>query len=759
MKIAPISIAILLAVIFYSCKDIAQKTSSESTENREIEKNSGTSQMKDSIQKIKQETNFRKHIYESGERLKLVEAEVNLARSNGSLTPNLYIEYGKVMLEAGRSQDAITVFETILTNLPENKKITQTTKALHEALALGYLRMGEQLNCQENHSTESCLFPIKGSGVHTNKNGSEKAIEIYQNILAVFPNDLQARWLLNIAYMTLDEYPTNVPPGYLISPSVFKPEFEIPVFENISMYTGTDVNELAGGVILDDFNNDETIDILVSSWGMSGKLNYFLNDGKGNFIDATKISGLGAVHGGLNLIQADYDNDGDLDFYVQRSAWSGTQAMGILPNSLITNNGDGTFTDTTISAGMYAAYPTQSAVWLDYNVDGWLDLFVGNETHTANEPHPAQLFLNNKNGTFTNVAPQLNLDLKKYIKGVTAGDINNDGLPDLYISNIDSGNLLFLNKGGSTINDWKFEEIAQNAGVTKPKESFPTWFFDYDNDGNEDIFVSCFDYPSLKRAANEVAADYLGKKPNSKYPKLYKNNGDNTFTDVTKGTSLEHILPTMGCNFGDLDNDGFLDFYLGTGAPDFRSIVPNRMFRNNNGTSFQDVTYSGNFGHLQKGHGIAFADMDNDGDQDIYAVMGGSVSGDVFQNALFENPIKNTKSITILLEGTKSNKSAIGAKIKLTIEQENGLDKTIYYTVNSGGSFGANSLQAEIGLGKAILIKNIEVAWPNGSNTFVNYGATTLENNPRISIKEGENTIKKLSHTPFTMKQNKHATH
>jgi FG-GAP-like repeat/ASPIC and UnbV len=758
MKIASICITLLVLVLSISCK----KTSKEASEKDRTEahtETSGTLQMKDSIRKIKENINFRNHMYESEERLKLVEAEVNAANSSGTLTPSLYIEYGKILLEAGRSEDAINVFETILKNLPENKKITATTKALHEALALGYLRLGEQRNCLENHSTASCLFPIKGEGIHTDKNGSQKAIEIYKNILAAFPNDLQSRWLFNIAYMTLGEYPNNVPPSLLIEPSAFHPEYQLPVFENISMYTGTDVNDLAGGVVLDDFNGDGTIDILVSSWGMSGSLTYFLNDGTGNFLENTVSAGLSDMHGGLNLIQADYDNDGDLDFYVQRSAWSGLKSMGILPNSLITNNGDGTYTDTTIDAGMYAAYPTQSAVWVDFNVDGWLDLFVGNETHTDQEPYPAQLFLNNKNGTFTDVAPQLNLDLKTFIKGVTAGDVNNDGLPDIYISNINSENLLFLNHGGSSIKDWRFEEISQNAGVSQPMESFPTWFFDYNNDGYEDLFVSCFDYPSLKRAANEVAADYLKIKPNAKYPKLYKNNGNNTFTDVTTEANLDHVLPTMGCNFGDLDNDGFLDFYLGTGAPDFRSIVPNRMFRNANGDSFQDVTYSGNFGHLQKGHGIAFADLDNDGDQDIYAVMGGSVSGDVFQNALFENPMVNTTSITILLEGTKSNRSAIGARIRVHARQPDGTVKTIHYTVNSGGSFGANSLQAEIGLGDAIAIDTIEVSWPNGKNNYIDYGAVPIEKFTKISIKEGKNKIHKLPTSSFALKKKTHMNH
>jgi len=161
-----------------------------------------------------------------------------------------------------------------------------------------------------------------------------------------------------------------------------------------------------------------------------------------------------------------------------------------------------------------------------------------------------------------------------------------------------------------------------------------------------------------------------------------------------------------------LNNDGYLDFYLGTGAPDYRSIVPNRMFLNKSGQIFEDVTFSGGFGHIQKGHGVSFADFDNDGDQDVYAVMGGSVSGDKFQNALFENPIESANWIKIKLIGSSANKSALGAKIKVVI-RENGVSRNIYKTVSSGGSFGANSLTQTIGLGQADEIVSLSILWPD----------------------------------------------
>lgn len=712
--------------------------------------------MIDSINYIISQTDFSDHIYESGERAKILGTQVDKAIASNSLSPNLYIQYAKALLNAGQTEKSLTIFDEILKRLPQNRAINAQTKSLHEAIAIAYLRLGEQKNCIKNHSNESCLFPIKGKGIHTDKEGSQSAIRKYLDILQVFPDDLRSIWLLNLANMTIGEYPNNVPKQFLLPPNLFKSEYPIEEFENISTSLNIDITDLAGGVILDDFNNDGWIDIVASSWGMFGNVKILYSDKKGGYIDHTKESGLDGLVGGLNLIQGDYNNDGLLDFYIIRGAWRGLDKMGQLPNSLIKNNGDGTYTDVTIESGIYNACPTQSAMWVDFNTDGHLDLFVGNETHTDAEVHPVEFYLNNGDGTFEDVAKDIGIEFSAYVKGVAVGDVNNDNLPDIYISVISGPNKLFKNNGGSNKSDWSFSEIAQTWGVKEPLESFPTWFFDYNNDGFDDIFVSSFDKYSLFQQSREVAADYLGVESNSDFPRLYLNIDGERFENMTNALGLDRILPTMGCNFGDLDNDGWLDFYLGTGAPDYRAVVPNRMFRNNQGKGFQDVTYSGNFGHIQKGHGIGFADLDRDGDQDIYAVMGGSVSGDVSQNVLFENPGTNNNWINISLEGTKSNKSAIGAKIKLQVLRPDGSSYDIYNTVNSGGSFGANSLSQEIGLGEGGAIENLFVNWPNGDNIFVEFGKVDI--NRFLKITEDNSIINYLDFAsiPFRKEEHQH---
>src|SRR5262249_62111958 len=151
---------------------------------------------------------------------------------------------------------------------------------------------------------------------------------------------------------------------------------------------------------------------------------------------------------------------------------------------------------------------------------------------------------------------------------------------------------------------------------------------------------------------------------------------------------------------------------LGTGAPSYAALLPNFAFRNQAGKKFADVTAATGTGHLQKGHGVAFGDIDNDGDEDIYVNVGGFVPGDYYNKALFANPGGVNNWISIKLTGAKSNRAAIGAKIKLTLTGANGQKTLRYREVSSGGSFGASSLQQEIGVGRAQPIDTLEICRP-----------------------------------------------
>ncbi len=353
----------------------------------------------------------------------------------------------------------------------------------------------------------------------------------------------------------------------------------------------------------------------------------------------------------------------------------------------------------------------------------------------------SQLFHNNHDGTFTDVAPQLGLADLGFVKGVAWGDFNNDGRPDLYVSRKSQPNLLFRNDGPRDARNpqparWRFTDVTQTAAVAEPIQSFATWFFDYDNDGWPDIFVAGY----WMDAYNDIAAFEMHKPYKAETPRLYHNNHDGTFTNVTKVAKLDRAILVMGANYGDLDNDGWLDLYLGTGDPAYEALLPNRLFRNQEGKFFQDVTVSADVGHLQKGHGVAFGDLRNNGQEDIVEVIGGAFPGDTYQSAVFSNPGHANHWITLQLEGAKSNRAAFGARIEVKIRTPRG-KRNIFRTVGYGSSFGQSPFRQHIGLGDALGISEIQVKWP-GSSTVQQFNQTAMDS--AYHVREGESQLQPL---------------
>ena len=189
------------------------------------------------------------------------------------------------------------------------------------------------------------------------------------------------------------------------------------------------------------------------------------------------------------------------------------------------------------------------------------------------------------------------------------------------------------------------------------------------------------------------------------------------FEDPTSEAGLDMVFATMGSNFGDLDNDGFLDLYLGTGDPDLGTLVPNRMFKNVAGTRFAEITGSSGTGHLQKGHAVACGDWDRDGDIDVFIQMGGATNGDKYHNILFQNPGQGNNWLTVKLVGEKTNRAAIGARIKVVTAGEQPL--TVHRHVSSGSSFGANPLRADHRPGQGRPRRLLQIDWPTSGTTQV----------------------------------------
>jgi tetratricopeptide (TPR) repeat protein len=598
---------------------------------------------------------------------------------------------------------------------------------LNEMLGIAYLHKSEMENDVYRKPGDRCLLPMQRSSRYARPEDSRTAIEYFLKFLAQKPDDLEVKWLLNLAYMTAGEYPDGVPQQYLISPSIFQSQESAPHFRDVAPEAGLDTFTMAGGVIVDDFLNDGRLDIVKSSFDTCAPMKYFRNNGDGSFTEQAAKMGLAEQLGGLNIVQTDYNNDGCLDILVMRGGWESAQHR-----SLLRNNCDGTFTDVTKASGLNAPTSSQAAVWVDINNDGLLDLFVGNENG------PAQLFLNLGNGKFKDISHSAGVDRVSFAKGVAAADYDNDGYPDLFVSNLTGPNLLYHNNHNKT-----FTEVAELAGVAGPTRGFPAWFFDYDNDGWPDLFVTSYFF-----SVDETARTYLGLPHNAPTMKLYRNLGNGNFRDVTAEVGLDKVFMPMGANFGDIDNDGFLDIYLGTGSPTYGSLVPNVLLRNKEGKSFVDVTNATGTGDWHKGHGVAFADLTNRGVEDIVTVIGGATPGDAHAMRVFENPGSDNDWINLKLLGVKTNRAAIGARIKLTVESRGGAPRSIYRTVGSGGSFGASPLQQHVGLGKDTKILALEIWWPT-SNTRQRFASVTK--NQFLQIKEFSRTSVKLERKPYRL--------
>ncbi len=631
----------------------------------------------------------------------LLEAQINLRTNLASPEvlasgrpmdlAQAHFTHGQLLAYEGRMPEAITA----LSNALRIAKASVPTMRLHmeEAVGVAYLHKAMHQSGGTHAPGDRCLLRVTPGPSFGPSEDVSRAMTHFTTYLAERPDDLEVRWLLNVAHIAAGTWPEAVPPAHRIDPAAFASGEDIGRFVDVAPQSGLRVFASAGGVIVDDFDNDGRLDLLTSSMDSCAPLQYFHRSDAGTFVDRSLPAGLGAQRGGLQIVPTDYDNDGCLDVLVLRGGWELPQRQSLLRNSC-----QGTFTDVTAESGLAAsARSTQAAVWVDIDNDGLLDLFVGNEGG------PAQLFRNRGYGTFEDIAVQAGVARVAFSKGVAAGDVDNDGWADLYVSNRGStSNFLYRNNGNGT-----FTEVSAAAGVPGPGSGFVTWFFDYDNDGWLDIFATSY-FTSLE----ETARTYLGLPHNATTLKLYRNRRDGTFADVTREVGLDKVFMPMGSNFGDVDNDGFLDIYLGTGSPSYGSLAPSVLLRNRDGKTFVDITASSGTGEWHQGHGVAFADLDNDGDQEIVFQVGGATPGSAHALRLFENPGHARAWLGVKLVGVKTNRAAVGARITVTAQAPDGTPRRVHRQVDAGGSFGASPLQQHFGLGAGVRRADVEIWWP-----------------------------------------------
>ncbi|HHC79266.1 MAG TPA: T9SS type A sorting domain-containing protein [Flavobacteriia bacterium] len=481
--------------------------------------------------------------------------------------------------------------------------------------------------------------------------------------------------------------------------------FSVMSFFNLSAQIAfTDVTATAGiafntenveSLAWGDYDNDGDEDLFLSTDGLNKLMR---NDGNDVFTEVGMASGLTDNYHTTGCVFADFDNDGDLDIFV-------TSVSGTDPELLYENLGAPNYTFQSIPGSTSGITDTaakkRGLAVFDFNRDGLLDIYVGG---TGND----FVYKNLGNLQFEEVSSTIGVNAPDIEVGVVTTDINNDGWIDIFTGNRSFElNKLFLNDGTGNYNN-----ITVSAGIDEVGFGMGVLSFDYDNDLDMDLYWTTWPNTTAPFQSNA----------------LYQNQGNNTFLNKTSDTNT---LDTTGwgisCNAGDIDNDRFEDFFVSNGfsATSTQSV----LYKNMNGTGFQDITTSilGNLTYDARG--VAFADYDNDGDLDICLTGGPNAD-----TRLWRNDSNNSNNWVILkLEGVQSNKSAIGARINLTA----GGVTTVKEVSGGAGRGSFNSLPVEFGLGNATTVEIIKIRWPNGTTETFN----NINSNQINIIKEGSSTL------------------
>ena len=374
-------------------------------------------------------------------------------------------------------------------------------------------------------------------------------------------------------------------------------------FAELASVAGVGDTGKGNGAAWVDFDGDGDDDLYVANDGEANKL--YRNNGNGTFTDLASAAGVADTGKGRGPAWGDYDNDGDQDLYVSNYGQA---------NLLYRNNGDGTFTDVTSAAGVGDTGNGFGTSWGDYDGDGDLDL------HVANSGQANKLYRNNGDDTFTDVTTAAGVGDTGNSQGSSWGDYDDDGDLDLYVANVGQANKLYRNNGDGT-----FTDVTTAAGVGDTGGGRGMAWVDYDNDGDLDLYVANYGQANL----------------------LYRNNADGTFTDVASAAGVADTGDSTGPAWTDVNSDGHLDLYQ------VNYGQANKLYRNNADGTFTDMTTTAGVGDTGKGGSSSWGDYDNDGDLDLYVsnedkanVLYRNAFG-VFSPALAVKPITGTSALSI----------------------------------------------------------------------------------------------------------------
>jgi hypothetical protein len=483
---------------------------------------------------------------------------------------------------------------------------------------------------------------------------------------------------------------------------------------------------IGSGAAMFDMDNDGDLDVfLVQYQGQSRLFRNDLANGKLSFTDVTEKSGIVSRGSGMGVAAGDFDNDGCVDLYL---TYLGT-------NQLYRNNCDGTFTDVSKASRTDSSGWSVSAAWVDYDRDGWLDLFVGNylrwseaisvPCHAASgrpdycspnvyQPLPSRLYHNNHDGTFSDATAAAGLASEfGPALGVSAADFNNDGWPDIYVANDGQPNQLWINQHDGTFRNVGLRAGAALSASGRAKGSMGVDAGDFDNDGDEDLFMT----------------ELTGEGSN-----FFVNDGTAAFEERGVPSGLNRLTSArtgFGTAWLDVDNDGWLDLWTVNGAVQAIEALARvrdpfplhqqmQLLRNTRHGRFEDATDRAPrvFELSDVGRGAAFGDIDNDGDVDVV------VNNNNGRARLLINNIGNQNHWIGLRLVTSQGRDALGARVEVVRDGEPGTRNlepgTLWRRARSDGSYAsANDPRVVVGLGQLARPARVRVIWPDGSaNTW-----------------------------------------
>jgi len=538
-----------------------------------------------------------------------------------------------------------------------------------------------------------------------------EAADSESKALAANNENARARYWLWLAAQKLGGYPAAIPAAHHMEMKTGHAKATV-VYEDIAERVGLDKTSGGRSIVVFDYNNDGLLDVAIAC--AHGGTSLYRNNGNGTFSDVSVESGLYHGVNGFGMAAGDYNNSGYPSLCIVRMGFFG----GMI--ELWRNNGDGTFTDVSVESGISAWAPSFTCSWVDYDCDGKLDLFVcTNVGGVFDRKVQHKLYRNNGDGTFTDVAQQGGIIAPFGAIGHSWGDYDNDGYPDLFISNALGRPILFHNNG-----DGSFTDVTAQAGLDVPALAFNAQWCDIDNDGWLDVIQYTWSVHE-----DTIHSMRTGETPRFGHPtRVFRNNRDGTFSVISPELGLTECWGSMSGNAADINNDGYLDIVLGNGGPLMDRNEP-MVILENDGTRFRNVTFSAGLPIMGKGHGINCADLFGDGRLIILCSTGGAYPGDLLTTSVFSPNRRPGNYLAVLLTGTKSNRGAVGARLKLVAG-----GREQHRVINGGSNFGCLPPQQHFGLGALEHVESLEVWWPSGAREHF----TDLPVNTRVRITEGE---------------------